>query len=211
MGIKVAVIGLVPALAVCLAACSGGGSSFGTQSAGSTGASSSSIASAAESPVPGSSQAPGSHSPAPATDGTSAAGHESHASSHKTGLSPRSAADVVAWYHSAGGQDFTNLTKALDHASRAQAKGGLVAFGHACPGIASSAEAAQAGPPIPVAKAARWYVPALAAYVKFASTCEQGLSAHDTRTLRQAAAGVSATSTDLNRAAAVLITALSDG
>ncbi len=131
------------------------------------------------------------------------------ASADEITFPPGGAASVVAWYHGPGGTEFTSLTKTLDQVSRATATGGIKAFAGTCGQLQSAAKAAQAAPPIPLASVATVYSDALAGYVKSATECEQASAAGDSASLSTAAKDVEAESTTLNRAAAVLIAALS--
>jgi hypothetical protein len=117
---------------------------------------------------------------------------------------------VVAWYHGRGGADFTALTKTIDHATEVRAKSGVSAFAGTCPQIKSAALAAVAAPPMPLASVATVYSQALDNYVTAATKCEQASAAGNSSALSAAAADVVASSNTLNRAAAVLIAALSD-
>lgn len=143
---------------------------------------------------------------------TSGGGSESkkaHSASDLIKFPPGGAASVVAWYHGRGGTEFTSLTTTLDNATRAKAQGGVTAFAKTCGKIKSVAQAAQAAPPMPLASVAKVYSSALAEYVTSAKKCEQSSAAGDSASLSAAVGEVEANSVNLNRAAAVLIAALS--
>jgi hypothetical protein len=186
MRIKMAVLALTLALAVCTAACDGGSASPANTA-----------------------QPAGPASLSSSSSGTQPSSGGTRSPSGSIRLSTGSAASVVSWYHGRGGAAFTSLTKVLDHVSRAEASGGATAFGRTCPQIASAVSTAQGEPPIPAATAAAWYTKALAGYQESVTDCENGVSTHNTGTLRLAEAEVNAADVDLNKAAAILITALS--
>ena len=136
------------------------------------------------------------------------AGRKATAASDVITFPPGGAASVIAWYRGRGGAEFTSLTAALDHATRASASGGLTAFAHSCTAIKSAARGAQNAPPMPLASVARVYESALAIYVTSAAKCEHASAAGDSASLRDAIGAVEANGTTLNHAAAVLIAAL---
>ena len=140
--------------------------------------------------------------------GRGTAGKNAAAASDVITFPPGGAAAVAAWYHGRGGAEFTSLTRALDHATRASASGGLAAFARSCAAIRSAARGAQNAPPMPLAAVARVYESALAIYVTSAAKCEHASAAGDSASLRDAIGAVQANGTTLNHAAAVLIAAL---
>lgn len=148
-------------------------------------------------------------SPAKASGGGSP-GRKSGKTSDVINFPPGGAASVVAWYHGRGGADFTSLTTTLDQASRAKTSGGVTAFARSCGKIKSAAQVALAAPPMPLASVASVYKSALTVYVTSATKCER-VAATDSVSLRAAVGAVEANSSTLNRAAAVLIAALSRG
>lgn len=149
-------------------------------------------------------------SPATASGGSAVTEKKTGSTADVITFPPGGAASVVAWYHGRGGTEFTSLTKVLDNATRAETKGGVTAFAQTCGQIRSAARAAQAAPPMPLAGLAKVYDSALAQYVKAATQCQQALAAGDSKSLKSAVGAVEANSVTLNRAAAVLIAALSD-
>jgi hypothetical protein len=220
---KVALFALASALMAAAAGCTSGGSSSGgptsqTFEAGATGAASSAptaaslagTAKAGQAQPSGGSTSASAHATNPSAHATNPSAHATNPTEHIK-LSPTTTTSVVAWYHGTGGAAFTSLTKAIDQASQASASGGAAAFGKTCQQIGSTAKAAQAAPPIPVANAAGWYTSALKGYVQSAADCTQGVSTQNQLLVQQAEGEVAANNTDLNQAAAVLIAALSAG
>lgn len=195
---KVAFLALLPVLAAAAAGCAAGSANptvggVGSTSSGASGSSPAGTFQAAH-PSGGTARPSGSGH---ATDGTD-----------DIRLSPRSTTSVVAWYHGKGGAAFTVLTKVVGQAEQAKASG-VTAFGKKCGAIESAAKAAQAAPPFPVANAAKWYTSALKGYVKSAADCQRDISSQNQALLEQAERDVAANDSNLNRAAAVLIVALS--
>jgi hypothetical protein len=200
---KVAFFALVSVLVAAAAGCSGSSPSL-TVGGGES-----------SSPAAPAANAAGTSAVAQPSVATSTASGSAHATSGKTTGSdvitfPKGgAASVSSWYHGRGGAEFTSLTKTLNSVSQAKAKGGLQGFAGTCGQMKSAAQAAQAGPPIPLASAAALYNAALTGYVKSATDCQQASAAGNTGGLNTAAKEVDANSVTLNRAAAVIIAALS--
>ena len=126
-------------------------------------------------------------------------------------LSPSSATSVVAWYHGNGGAAFTSLTKALDQASSAKATGALQPSRRTADKSERQPRRQKPSPPMPVSSAAQSSTTALKGYVQSAADCQQGVSTQDEKLIQQAAGEVETNNSYLNRAAAVLIAALSAG
>jgi hypothetical protein len=214
---KVAFFTLASALVAAAAGCGGGGSSAGatnpTVAVGAKGVASSTPAAsgpAAPGSAAGSTSTAKATQPSGSTSQASGTAHATNPTEHIT-LSPTTTTSVVAWYHGTGGAAFTSLTKALGQASKASASGGVTAFSKTCGQIGSTAKAAQAAPPMPVANAAGWYTSALKGYMQSAADCAEGVSTQNQQLVQRAEGEVEANSTDLNQAAAVLIVALSAG
>jgi hypothetical protein len=199
---KAALFALVSALVAAVAGCSGGGSSAGTTGTSAGVPTTPAVSSGSPSAV----QARPYVAPT-----TASASRRASNAADTIKLSPSSATSVVAWYHGNGGAAFTSLTKALDQASSAKATGGIAAFEKNCGQIGTTAKEAEASPPMPVSSAAQWYTTALKGYVQSAADCQQGVSTQDEKLIQQAAGEVETNNSYLNRAAAVLIAALSAG
>lgn len=129
----------------------------------------------------------------------------------KPAMSKAQAASLVAWYHGLGGTEYTELTWAVSSASEAGARGSKAAFHRACVKLAAATNTAQGAPPIPAAVASKWYTVALGEYQQAVTVCKEGVAHYGPKTVQRALLGLKAANTDLNRAASVVITALSGG
>lgn len=106
-------------------------------------------------------------SPPPAAHATAAATTQPAAPV----ATPNKAAAVLTWYAGQGGRDMTKLGTAVSFASAAST-GNPATEVAACQAIAKAVTAAQAGPPMPLASAERWYRYALAHYARGAADCQ---------------------------------------